>query len=116
MSKSKKRICWFLIPMTRGVGVHQGAMHNAAQWEWLKEQLLIEFGGYTPDDGPVEGEWLDPEAQEPIREMSLRFWVGIDGSPRSLRALRSILQEACRRFAQKCIFLVIGDEWELVEP
>jgi hypothetical protein len=104
--------CSFLIPVRRDRNLSDGRLHATTAWKWLDDQLY-EFGGATRATELYEGWYLDPDTQEPVKDLSRKYLVALPR--RKLGRLRALLREACGVFRQKCIYLSIAGHVEFVE-
>ena len=108
------RECSFLIPVTRDGDLSDGRAHEASDWEWLDDQLFALFDGKTMSSNFYEGIYRDPDTGLRVADRSIRYVVAV--SDDRIEVLRLILQQACLRFAQKCIYLSIAGNVEFIKP
>lgn len=87
----------FQVPVTED---KTGTVHPAFRWEMLYAELLKTFGGWT-FEGEKLGEWIDPETNAPVREVSRGFSVDVPED--RINELIRILERACGTFEQQCI-------------
>lgn len=112
-SRPKHVECSFLIPERGDRQFSDGSPHATEKWDWLDDRLDDMFGAATKAPGLYSGFYRDPDTGERVWDDSHRFLVAI---PRSrLRGLRELLREACRVFDQKCIYLSVAGQVELIE-
>ena len=104
--------CWFLIPIRSDTDVGDGKLHSSTTWEWLNEQLFTLFEACTMAPGVYSGFYRDPDTGARVDDESRKFIIAIRRS--KLRQLRKLLRQACRVFQQKCIYLSIAGEVELI--
>jgi hypothetical protein len=88
------RTCTFSIPGHRSGKISDGELHDAGTWSWLLDQLCAE-----QDKG-----WTVPKCL-PAKGGGREFRVTIPAS--HFRRLHNILQEACERFHQESIPVVM---------
>lgn len=86
------------------VAGNDGQPFEVETWEWLHDQLIANFGGYTVE-GPSPGNWLS-EAGHLYREPGLTYRVAI--APSAVETLREVCREAKTRFDQEAIYLAIN--------
>lgn len=106
--------CTFLIPIHRDENFSDGQLHDAAEWDWLKEQMWKLFntpGTLAP--GLYEGGYIDPDMGERVLDQSRKFFVAVP--ERDVRKVQRMLMQACKVFGQKCIYLSVAGKVELVE-
>ncbi len=104
--------CSFLIPIRRDRNLSDGKRHSPSAWTWLKLHLL-QFGGATRARELYEGWYEDRDTRKRVTDLSRKYIVAV---PRTeLGQLRVILRDACRVFAQKCIYLSVAGHVEFVE-
>jgi hypothetical protein len=113
MSKVRLVECQFLIPLRRDGELSDGATHTTRTWRWLERELQDQFGGWSKASETYEGVWKSSMSDQLIRDRSVRYLVAVRTT--QLEELRLILQAACARFAQQCIYLSIGGIVEFVE-
>ncbi len=112
MARKKLLECSFLIPLRRDPNLSDGQPHEPSTWNWL-HNALFRFGGATRALELYEGWYEDRDTHERVTDQSRRYIVAV---PRSkVTPLRSLLREACAQFAQKCIYLSVAGQVELVE-
>jgi hypothetical protein len=80
-------------------------------WLWLRQQLY-RFGGAMRSGELCEGWYIDPDTKEEVEDRSQRYFVALP--ERDVAKLRSLLEEACEVFQQKCIYLSIAGRVEFV--
>jgi hypothetical protein len=105
--------CSFLIPSRRDGHLSDGELHSTAAWEWLDDELYGKFGGRTIAPGWYEGFYRDPDTRHRVDDRSRKYIVAVPGD--AVGNLRTLLVEACVVFQQKCIYLSIAGQVELVE-
>jgi len=110
----KRRLveCGFYIPIRRDKHLSDGELHLTEAWEWLDDRLY-EFGGATRSTALYFGFYKDRDTNTRVHDQSCRYEVALP--PRQVSRLRSILQEACAVFQQKCIYLSVAGYVEFVE-
>ena len=112
MSAKRLLECSFLIPNRRDRNLSDGKPHLPAAWKWLRAQLY-QFGGGTCAIDLYEGWYEDRDTGKPVKDLSRKYFVAL---PRQeVDRLRSVLQEACIVFQQKCIYLSVAGYVEFVE-
>ena len=105
--------CSFLIPIRRDPNLSDCHPNSPATWSWLKTALYERFGGGTRAPGLYEGFYRDPDTGARVDDESREYTVAL---PRNrLKALRSLLIEACEVFAQKCIYLSVAGRVEFIK-
>lgn len=104
--------CSFFIPMRRDKEISDGKSHTAASWDWLQDELLELFDGWTLAPGEFEGRWKGPKGSA-IYDQSRQYIVAVKKS--RLQNLRALLREACVVFRQQAIYLSIGGKIEFIE-
>jgi hypothetical protein len=104
--------CAFLMPLRRDAILSDGRLHAKTTWNWLKEQLM-DFGGGTEAGELYKGWYPDPDTGQPVTDVSKKYFVALARS--EVGRLRSLLQEACRAFQQKRIYLSVAGYVEFVE-
>jgi hypothetical protein len=104
--------CSFLIPLRRDKSLSDGKPHRRTAWKWLDNQLM-RFEGATRALQLYEGWYPDPDTGKRVTDRSRKFWVALPAE--TIRQLRVLLQEACRVFCQRCIYLSIAGHVELVK-
>ncbi len=105
--------CEFLIPQRRDSDLSDGKKHRKEAWEWLDEELFVEFGGGTVAPGWYRGAWRDPDTQSRVNDLSRKFFVAL--AAEEVQRLRDLLTKACTVFEQKMIYLNIGGKVEFLE-
>jgi hypothetical protein len=103
--------CSFLIPVRRDQNLSDGRLHRQATWSWLQERVH-QFGGATVARELYEGWYVDPDTQEPLKDLCRKYFVALPR--RELGALRALLREACSKFHQKCLYLSVAGHVEFV--
>jgi hypothetical protein len=111
MARQALTECSFLIPIRRDRHLSDGKLHRPNAWQWLEERLF-EFGGATRATEYYEGWYMDPDTNEAVRDLSRKYIVALPR--RRLARLRSLLQEVCTVFQQKCIYLSVAGSVEFV--
>lgn len=112
MGRRRLLECSFLIPLRRDKGLSDGKRHRSGTWKWL-EQRLMDFGGATLATEAYAGWYSDPDTGKRVDDFSRKYFVAIPSE--EIAHLRSILQEACVEFQQKCIYLSVAGNVEFVE-
>jgi hypothetical protein len=95
-----------------GPSLADGKRHSSRAWQWLERELYL-FGGATREREPLDGWYIDPDTGKRIADSSRKYYVAIDKT--DIGALRSLLQEVCGVFKQKCIYLSIAGRVEFVK-
>lgn len=113
MPSQPRSECRFLIPLRRDSETSGGEMHTTEAWQWLKEELVERFGGWTVIPG-VQGEWKSASSGKTVADESLQFTVAV--ADESLDEMRTFLRKACVVFAQQCIYLSIAGHVEFLDP
>jgi hypothetical protein len=70
------------------------------------------FGGRTIAPGLYEGFYADPDTGERVNDQSRKYIVAVPED--ALEQLRVLMREARAVFRQKCIYLNIGGQVELI--
>jgi hypothetical protein len=64
------------------------------------------FGGATQAKGLYQGWYVDSKTKQRVKDLSRKYFVAL---PRGeVVRLRSLLQQACVVFQQKCIYLSVA--------
>jgi hypothetical protein len=93
---SKKYI--FLIPLLNNAG----QPFSASDWDWLQDQLVVRYGGWSLD-GTVEGAWRDAQSGQVYRDRSARYVVVVSES--EVSGLLSFLGEVKTHFEQLALYV-----------
>lgn len=104
--------CSFLIPIHGDRDLSGGRKHTRRAWRWLHESLG-QFGGGTRTTELFIGWYIDPDTHEQVEDLSRKYYVALPR--REIRKLRSLLRTACGVFHQKCIYLSVAGQVELVQ-
>ncbi len=88
----------FLIPLLD----NSGQPFATSDWDWLTDELVIRFGGWTLD-GKVEGAWRDPKSGQVYRDASVRYVVVVEEP--AVEGLFSFLGEVKARFRQEALYV-----------
>lgn len=104
----------FLIPLCRDKEISDGEIHTTRNWRWHERELLKHFEGWTKAPGQFTGQWKSSKTGQPINDILVQYVVAVP--KKRLTVLRVILQRACVRFGQQCIYLSIGGIVEFIEP
>jgi hypothetical protein len=88
----------FLIPLID----NEGQPFPASDWDWLQDELVVRFGGWTLD-GRVEGAWKDSESGQVYRDRSVRYVVVVAES--AVSDLLSFLGEVKVHFRQLALYV-----------
>jgi hypothetical protein len=73
---------------------------------------LYDFGGATRSEAIFFGFYQDPDTKQRVDDQLCRYEVAV--RPQEVSKLRVLLREACRVFAQKCIYLSVAGYVEFV--
>lgn len=106
--------CRFLIPLRSDVEISDGRIHASRTWRWLERELFDHFSGWSKPQNTLAGTWKSSKTGEAVNDVSVEYVVAV--AKGKLKKLRSILQRACVRFAQQCIYLSVAGIVEFVEP
>jgi len=112
---ARKRLveCSFFIPVRGDRSLSDGAEHPRDTWKWLDDRLY-DFGGASRANDLYEGWYRDPQTGgEPVWDLSKKYIVAV--SRKELSRLRALLRTACKVFSQKCIYLSVAGQVELVQ-
>jgi hypothetical protein len=111
----------FLVPMVRN---SDRELHEITKWEWLKEQMYVEFPeGWQRRHylrtgstiyGTVEGHWFDRVKKLGVPDECVEFIVAI--LPERMPDLEKLFDSICLEFDQKCIYFTNGEEAALYFP
>lgn len=104
--------CEFFVPLKRDAILSDGELHATTAWEWLDNQLFVDFEGGTVAPGTYSGFYRDPDTGARVDDESRKFIVAVADD--RLDDLRSLLRTACSVFQQKCIYLSISGRVEFV--
>jgi hypothetical protein len=96
MTNSQKAI--FLLPLLD----NSGQPFPASDWDWLTDELVARFGGWT-FDGKVEGAWLDRQSGRVYRDASARYVVVVERP--AMGELFTFLGDVKNRFRQEALFV-----------
>jgi hypothetical protein len=88
----------FLLPLLD----NDGQPFATSDWDWLTDELVIRFGGWTLD-GKVEGAWRDPKSGQVYRDSSVRYVVVVEEP--AVEGLLSFLGEVKTRFRQEALYV-----------
>lgn len=88
----------FLLPLLDNAG----QPFATTDWDWLTDELVIRFGGWTLD-GKVEGAWRDPKSGQVYRDSSVRYVVVVEKP--AVDSLISFLGEVKTRFRQEALYI-----------
>ena len=110
----KQRIveCTFFIPIRRDANLSDGKLHSAEAWEWLDDELFLQFGGRTVAPGFYEGFYEDPDTHKRVPDQSRKYIVAVEKP--EIKSLRRLLVEAKTAFQQKCIYLSVAGQVEFI--
>jgi hypothetical protein len=103
--------CSFPIPVRRDAELSDGEPHPRAAWRWLERVLFEKFEGGTRAPGLYWGFYRSDSGKKVI-DASHKYFVALPKS--KLGQLRSLLFEVCEVFAQKCVYLSVAGQVELV--
>ena len=113
MARRPVLACNLLIPVNRDSELSDGQPNSPGTWSWLETALYERFGGWTRAPGLYAGFYRDPDTDEKVSDESREYIVAVPQS--RLKQLRSLVVEACRVFAQKCIYLSVAGRVEFIE-
>ena len=103
----------FLVPLREDRSLGFGCLHPVNRWTWLDTRLREKFGAISVSAALVRGAYTDTDTGELVEDESRQYAIAI--KRREVGWLRRFLaQEVAPAFAQKCIYLVVGGEAELV--
>lgn len=88
----------FLLPLRD----NSGQPFPASDWDWMTDELVARFGGWT-FDGRVEGAWRDEKSGQIYRDVSARYVVVVEKP--AMADLFSFLGEVKTRFGQEALFV-----------
>jgi hypothetical protein len=88
----------FIVPLLS----NEGQPFPASDWDWLQDELVSRFGGWTLD-GKVEGAWRDAESGQIFRDSSLRYVVVVEEN--AVSDLLAFLGEVKVRFSQLALYV-----------
>lgn len=88
----------FLLPFLD----NEGQPFPASDWDWMQDQLVVRFGGWTLD-GRIEGAWRDVESGQVYRDSSVRYFVVVEQP--AVSDLFAFLREVKVRFGQKALYV-----------
>lgn len=88
----------FLLPLLD----NEGQPYPASDWDWLMDQLVVRFGGWTLD-GKVEGAWRDEQSGHVYRDSSLRYVVVVQQT--AVPELMTFLLDVKARFCQLALYV-----------
>lgn len=63
------------------------------------------FGGYTENDTPIIGSWIDPKTKENFKDSHRSVWISAEKNDENLRKLKEIKEEWKKRFEQEDIMM-----------
>jgi hypothetical protein len=104
--------CTFFIPICRDANLSDGEPHSTEAWEWLDDELFVQFGGRTIAPGLYDGFYRDPDTQERVPDQSRKYIVAVPKS--QMDDLRNLLMQSRTVFQQKCIYLSVGGRVEFI--
>ncbi|HEY3243161.1 MAG TPA: hypothetical protein VGM03_07405 [Phycisphaerae bacterium] len=103
----------FLVPVREDRNLGSGRRQPADRWEWLSARLRERFGGFSASRATVMGFYRDPDTRRPVQDDSRAYTLALKRA--DVAELRRILgREVAPRFVQKCIYLAVGVDVELV--
>lgn len=88
----------FIVPLLS----NEGQPFPASDWDWLQDQLVARFGGWTLD-GKVEGAWRDEKSGQVFRDTSLRYVVVVQET--EVSGLIAFLGDVKVRFSQLALYV-----------
>lgn len=103
----------FLIPVKEDRDLGSGKPHAAQLWRWLHEVLRERFGGFTASVAAVRGSWKDAETGQFVEDESRQYAIALQRSD-ALQLRMFLAEEVAPVFVQKCIYLAVGPDAELV--
>ena len=105
--------CAFYIPIRGDRGLSPGRLHTVRQWRWLEEQLFDSFESRgTRPLCNFQGSYRDADTGLEVHDESRMYVIAL--RRRKVSVLRRILEQACRVFHQKCIYLSVAGRVEFV--
>jgi hypothetical protein len=105
--------CQFLIPVCRDAEIADGETHELESWQWLENQLLAQFSGWSKASELFQGAWRSSASGKVTHDTSIRYFAAVHKS--KLNDLRGILKLACIEFGKQCIYLSVAGVVEFVE-
>ncbi len=88
----------FLVPLLD----NEGQPMATSDWDWLVDQLVDRFGGWTLE-GRVEGAWRDAKTGQVYRDASSRYSVVVEDT--AGQDVLSFLGEVKIRFRQLALYV-----------
>lgn len=64
------------------------------------DEIEREFGGYTLNDIPIVGSWINPETKESVKDTHKSVWIAARNTPETLKKLKSLKSKWEKRFEQ----------------
>jgi hypothetical protein len=113
MARDSLLACTILIPVNRDADLSDGKPNSPATWSWLESAFYERFGGATQAPGKYKGFYRDPDTGERVSDESREYTVAVPQD--QVKQLRSLLSEACKTFAQKCIYLNVAGRVEFIK-
>jgi hypothetical protein len=96
--KMQQRKYTFLIPLLD----NESQPFLTSDWEWLQDQLVVRFGGWSLD-GRVEGAWRDEESGQVYRDNSVRYVVVVSES--AVPGFFAFLHDVKAHFKQLALYV-----------
>jgi hypothetical protein len=102
----------FLVPIREDRDVGNGRLHPAERWNYFREKLFEEFGGYTIAPGNYLGCYTDPDTHNIVSDQSRKYILALPTN--EVQKLRRFLRKEAVIFKQKTIYLQIGGKVEFI--
>lgn len=69
------------------------------------DEIRSAFGGYTLNDLPITGSWLDPKTKKSMEDSHTSIWISVEKRPETINKLKQLKEEWKRRFEQEDIMM-----------
>jgi len=102
----------FLIPIREDKDVGNRKLHPPERWNYFRNRLFDEFGGYTIAPGNYSGCYTDPDTQTLVSDQSRKYILALQEN--EIHKLRSFLRMEAVIFRQKVLYLEIGGRVEFI--
>lgn len=83
---------------------HRRSIEPAKVQETLDE-IRNAFGGYTLNDLPITGSWLNPKTKENMEDSHTSIWITAENKPETISKLKQLKEEWKARFEQEDIMM-----------
>jgi hypothetical protein len=69
------------------------------------DEIENEFGGYTLNDIPIIGSWIDPKTKKSFKDSHRSVWISAEKNDETIRKLAQFKEKWKARFEQEDVML-----------